>query len=386
MPQPTTTTTAAATNSAARPTRSPGPRPPWRRRWPDWAPRAAAAWNAAVAVVQALWAATGTAVPVAGERLYPAALLLTTAVLALAAAGAALATTRTLPPRGRRAVGAALVVLIGALGWGAPGLPVSFVTIASGSGVDSVTGLVNLVLTTGGAALLTLVAVAHRRRLRGRCPRCGQRHPGPGDGPLAHPAPSPAPRRTRLLAYLLMCGPLPWAAVKTVWLCGGDAISVRGEVWRAEVESQATGASRALASVGVDVTVLGALLAVFLLLGLLHRWGQVFPRWTPVLAGRRVPRLLPLLPAWLTGAGLALYGTLLVLGAGLMAVGLLPKPEPDGVFTTGTGLAWMVLFGGLAFGGLGWGLLIAARSYALRTRPRCVPAESGANPPSRQLS
>ncbi|MFD9903828.1 hypothetical protein [Streptomyces sp. NPDC059063] len=370
---------AAAPNRRTPPVRSPGS--PWWRRWPTWVPRAAAASLVVCAAVQALWAATGTGVPLAGERYYPPALLLLTAVLALVAAGVALATTRALARRGRIAVRVAFVVLIPALGWGMPGLPVSFVTIASGSGVDSVTGLVNLVLTTAGAALLTLVAVAYRRRLSGRCPRCGQRHTGGSEGPLAHPAASTASRRTRVAAYLLMCGLLPWAGVKTIWLCGGDAISVRGEAWQDEVESKATGASRALASVGVDVTVLGGLLGIFLLLGLLHRWGQVFPRWTLFLAGRRVPRLLPLIPAWLTGAGLALYGTLLTIGSALMAIGVVPKPEPDGVFTTGAGLAWMVAFGGFAFGGLGWGLLIGARSYAARTRPRCIPAESDATEP-----
>ncbi|EPH39569.1 hypothetical protein ABT390_05480 [Streptomyces aurantiacus] len=363
---------------------APPPRPsptvahpaPWWRRWPAWAPRAAAAWGVAYAVVQTLWAATATGVPLAGNRHSPAALQLLLAALALAAAGACLATTRTLGPRGRRATAGALAVLIPALGWGTIGLPMHFVTLASGAGVESATSLANLLLVTAGSALLTLVAVSYRRRLRGSCPRCGQEHPGAGDGPLAHPPATTAPRPTRLAAYLLMCGLLPWSVVKTVWLFGGDAISVSGEAWQDEVESEASGAARTLATVGIDVTVLGALLGIFLLLGLLHRWGQVFPRWTLPLAGRRVPRLLPLIPAWLTGFSLALYGTLLTAGSLLMAAGVLPKPDPDGVFTSGTGLAWMVAFGGLAFGGLGWGLLIAARSYAARTRPRCVPATS----------
>lgn len=369
----------------ARPSRAVAHPAPWRRRRPAWAPRATAAWGVAYAMVQTLWAATGTGVPLAGNRNSPAALQLLLAALALLASGVCLATTRTLGRRGRRATGGALAVLIPALGWGTIGLPMHFVTLASGGGVESATGLANLLLISAGTALVTLVAVSYRRRLRGSCPRCGQEHPGPGDGPLAHPPATTAPRRTRLAAYLLVCGLLPWSVVKTVWLFGGDAISVSGEAWQDQVESKATGAAKALASVGVDVTVLGALLGIFLLLGLLHRWGQVFPRWTLPLAGRRVPRLLPLIPAWLTGVSLALYGTLLIAGSLLMAAGVLPKPEPDGVFTTGTGLAWMVAFGGLAFGGLGWGLLIAARSYAARTRPRCVPARTSsapAKPPS----
>ncbi|GGO55037.1 MULTISPECIES: hypothetical protein [Streptomyces] len=349
---------------------------PWRRRWPAWAPRAAAAWGVAYAALQALWAATGTGVPLAGDRHTPAALQLLLAALALAASGVSLATTRTLGRSGRRATGGALAVLIPALGWGAIGLPMYFVTLASGAGLESVTGLVNLLLVAAGTTLLALVAVSYRRRLGGSCPRCGQWHEGGGDGPLAHPPATTAPPRTRATAYLLMCGLLPWSVVKTVWLFGGDAIGVSGEAWQDEVESESTGAAKALASVGVDVTVLGALLGFFLLLGLLHCWGQVFPRWTLLLSGRRVPRLLPLVPAWLTGFSLALYGTLLTAGSLLMAAGVLPKPEPDGVFTSGTGLAWMVAFGGLAFGGLGWGLLVAARSYAERTRPRCVPANT----------
>ncbi|WP_234334264.1 hypothetical protein [Streptomyces sp. NRRL B-1347] len=372
LPTPLPDSPAAPAGSGPRGHR---PRAPWWRRWPAWAPRAAALWAVMSAAVQMAWAATGTGVPLAGERYYPSAVLLATAVAGILAAAVSLASARALTRRGRIAVGVSFGVLLPALGWTVPGVPPTFVTLASGSGVDSVTGLAQLLLTTGSTVLLAVAAVAYRRRLKGRCPRCGQAHTGPSDGPLAHPEPSTAPRRTRVTAYVLLCGLLPWAGVKTVWLCGGDAIGVRGEAWQKEVEADSSGAPRALAAVGIDVTVLAALLGVFLLLGLLHRWGQVFPRWAPPLSGRRVPRLLPLVPAWLTGAGLACYGTLLTLGAALMAVGVLPGPEPEGVFTTGSGLTWMVAFGGLAFGGLGWALLIGARSYAARTGPRCVLAE-----------
>lgn len=372
---------------AAPPPSHPAPLPdntrpaPWWRRWPAWAPRAAAAWGVAYAVTQTLWAATGTVVPIAGDRHTPVALQLLLAALALLASGVSLATVRTRTRRSRRAVGIALAVLIPALGWGVIGLPLYVVVLLSGSGLESATGLANLLLLTPGTALLGMVAVSYRRRQRGRCPRCGRAHPGDGEGPLTHPAASTAARRTRLSGYLLLCGLLPWSVVKTVWLFGGDAIGVSGEAWQREMEADATGGARALASVGVDVTVLAALLGVFLTLGLTHRWGQVFPRWTLPLAGRRVPRLLPLIPAWLTGFALALYGTLLTAGSLLMAAGVLPKPEPEGVFTTGSGLAWMVAFGGLAFGGLGWALLVGARSYAGRTRPRCAPAPDAVKRP-----
>ncbi|MBJ3809971.1 hypothetical protein [Streptomyces flavofungini] len=378
LPTPTTRPTPLPAAPPPSPSSRPSPPPdttrpaPWWRRWPTWAPRATAAWGVAYAVAQTVWAATGTVVPIAGDRHTPVGLQLLLAALALLASGVSLATARTRTRRSRRAVGIALAVLIPALGWGVIGLPLYIVVLLSGSGLESATGLANLLVLTPGTALLGMVAVAYRRRLHGCCPRCGRSHPGDGEGPLTHPEASTAPRRARLAAGLLLCGLLPWSVVKTVWLFGGDAIGVSGEAWQHEMEADATGGAWALASVGVDVTVLAALLGVFLTLGLTHRWGQVFPRWTLPLAGRRVPRLLPLIPAWLTGFALALYGTLLTAGSLLMAAGVLSKPEPEGVFTTGSGLAWMVAFGGLAFGGLGWGLLVAARSYAGRTRPRCV--------------
>ena len=91
----------------------------------------------------------------------------------------------------------------------------------------------------------------------------------------------------------------------------------------------------------------------------------------------RVPRLLPLIPAWLTAAGLSVYGIALTIYAPLSALGVLSRIEPSGGFTS-TGVTWMVEFGGLAFGGLGLGLITAARSYASRTRPTCAIEEVSA--------
>ncbi|MCA6095483.1 hypothetical protein LE181_25360 [Streptomyces sp. SCA3-4] len=291
------------------------------------------------------------------------------------AAAACLATTRTLAPRARVAVGVSLATALPVFAFGMASLPAYFVTLASFSGVDSVTGLTGVLLNTAGAALLVLVGLSYRRRLRGRCPRCGHEHTGGHDGPLVHPRASVASKRTRVTVYLLMCGLLPWAGVKTVWTLGGDALGVTAEAWRESNKGESE-VARALSTVGIDVTVLAAMAGIFLLLGLMYPWGQVFPRWTLFLSGRRVPRLLPLLPAWLTAFGLSLYGVLLLIFAPLSAAGVLPRMKPTGGFTTSSGITWMVEFGGLAFGGLGFGLLVAARSYAARTRPICAGADA----------
>ncbi|UQX04646.1 hypothetical protein [Streptomyces sp. RerS4] len=63
-----------------------------------------------------------------------------------------------------------------------------------------------------------------------------------------------------------------------------------------------------------------------------------------------------------------------------MAAGVLPEIKPDRPFTTSSGITWFAEFGGLAFGGLGIGLVVAARSYAARTRPVCASATATERP------
>jgi hypothetical protein len=327
-----------------------------------------------------VWASAGTTVPWKEHSSYAPVVQLVLAALAVLAGGACLASTRTLARPGRAVVATALIVTLAVFTVGTNGLPVYFVTLVTLSGVESATGLTQVLLNTAGAILLLLVGLSYRRRLRGTCPRCGRPHPGPSDGPLVHPTSSPAPGRTRRTAYLLMCGLLPWAGLKTVWTLGGNALGVSGDDWRRAMSVSDSGPAKAAASVGIDVTVLAALTGVFLLLGLLHTWGQVFPRWLPLLSGRRVPRLLPLTPAWLTGVPLAMYGAVLLVMAPLMALGAVPVIEPVAPFTTTSGVTWFVEFGGLAFAGLGTGLITAARSYAARTHPVCADADATATP------
>ncbi|MER5929098.1 hypothetical protein [Streptomyces sp. NPDC002054] len=334
------------------------------------------------AIVEAGWAVTGTTVPFTPHTPYSPVVQLILAGLAIAAGIACRATSRQLDRPGRLAVGGALILTTPVLAMGAIGLPAYFVALAAGSGLESATGLAHVLLSTALTAVLALVALSYRRRLAGTCPRCGQKHTGGHDAPLVHPGATTASRRTRRLAYLLMCGMLPWAGVKTIWTLGGDALGITAEKWK-ESNSGGSEVARALAEVGIDVTVLAAGLGFFLLTGLMYPWGQVFPRWTLVLSGRRVPRLLPLIPAWLTALGLSVYGVFLVIYAPLAALGVLPAPRLDAdLGATLSGTLWLAAFGGMAFGGLGFALLTAARSYSARTRPVCATATAPEAPPT----
>ncbi|MEV4177234.1 hypothetical protein [Nonomuraea sp. NPDC049709] len=191
-------------------------------------------------------------------------------------------------------------------------------------------------------ALFVATALAHVRRSAGVCPRCGRAH-SPQVSGRRYPAPHAAPSGVRRIAYAGCCAFLPYLTLHALGAAGVPGIEPNGfrPTW-----------SMVLAGV------CGVGLAVSLLLGLVRPWGMVFPRWTLWLAGRRVPRFLPLTPVWVVAPTLALYGT----GSGILAgAGIMG----DGLFGIGGAAS-------LAFGGYGWALAIAAVSYQRRTRPLCV--------------
>ncbi|MFJ9647653.1 hypothetical protein [Streptomyces sp. NPDC101206] len=74
-----------------------------------------------------------------------------------------------------------------------------------------------------------------------------------------------------------------------------------------------------------------------------------------------------------------MYGVVLLTMAP-MAAGVLPEIKPDPPFTTSSGITWFAEFGGLAFGGPGISLIVAARSYAVRTRLVCTSATTTERP------
>jgi hypothetical protein len=70
----------------------------------------------------------------------------------------------------------------------------------------------------------------------------------------------------------------------------------------------------------------------FAAIGLIARWGEVFPRWIPFLRGRRVPRRAAVLPAAIGAASLTLLFTLLFIASEIRGTtirgGDLPADSP----------------------------------------------------------
>ncbi|MFD2026501.1 hypothetical protein [Promicromonospora aerolata] len=98
-------------------------------------------------------------------------------------------------------------------------------------------------------------------------------------------------RHRRAITIVAATGPLPYALIRLTWLTpwpqlGFDGMDMSTRIWGLALSS-------------------GAWLGFFLTLGLIRPWGEVFPRWMPGLAGRRVPIAAAAVPGGLIAVTLS---------------------------------------------------------------------------------
>ncbi|GLW29088.1 hypothetical protein [Actinoplanes regularis] len=175
-------------------------------------------------------------------------------------------------------------------------------------------------------------------------------------GPPHGPAPTefrPAPGWARRWAHVAVALPIVgWAVPHGLWVLGVPfGIS----------EQKLRGADGDLSTAtGVAITVVPPL-AGLLVLGLVQRWGQRFPRWVPGLGGRRVPRLLAVLPAGTVAITLVTYG---VLSFGVFAGQVLDGEQSWAQVREG----WATVATLLVF--LSWGVAVGVTTagYVVATR------------------
>lgn len=113
-------------------------------------------------------------------------------------------------------------------------------------------------------------------------------------------------RRRRMLTLLAACGPLPYALVRLTWLTPWPLLG--GEMAEMDLATRVWGLT--LSS--------GAWLGVLLTIGLLRPWGEVFPRWFPVVGGRPVPVAAAAIPGFTVAALLCFAAAPTVLGASVL--------------------------------------------------------------------
>lgn len=242
-------------------------------------------------------------------------------------------------------------------------LPLGLIDLIATGRVPGPLGLIWQLLSAG-----TLVAFGHlirieHRRLRGRCERCGGRHRAATPASAAEldrPVPTMAPAAVCVVSAVCLVAAFPWAVVKLGWGLGLTLLGVSAEEWRRSAElTTMSPPARALADLGVDITVVAAAVAMIAAVLLLAR----LPRWLPA------PLLI--IPSAVAAIPLVAYGYPLLIG-GLLGLGGLVRMTPDPAMP-GLDLPLMLIFGGLAFAGIGTALAVGAISLFRRSRPACRP-------------
>ena len=107
-----------------------------------------------------------------------------------------------------------------------------------------------------------------------------------------------AARWGRWAVYAAIAASLPWAVIRLCWFAGIPLGLDHPFSWGAADPGP-------VKYVFASLPIGGALLT----LGLIQRWGEVFPRWLPLVGGRRVPPALATVPATFVGLAVTSAGT-----------------------------------------------------------------------------
>jgi hypothetical protein len=163
-----------------------------------------------------------------------------------------------------------------------------------------------------GGFLWLAATVCYSRRSMDACLYCGRR-----DGPEGRQRQSQVPHWGRIAVYVSLVAPVFYAFTRYAWALGFP-LGMTGEYLH---HGQETG----MWTSGLFLATFG-LVGAGLTLGLVQRWGEVFPRWMIGLAGRRVPIAMAVVPASLISVllvvgGIVIWSSLSGMVAKLMAGG-----------------------------------------------------------------
>jgi len=215
--------------------------------------------------------------------------------------------------------------------------------------------LLHQVLCLCGGFLWLAATVTYARRSAGACLFCGRQ-----DSLDGWNSPARATRWGRIAVYVAMLAPVFYALTRCAWALG-IPLGISTEYLRSGQESGQWISGLSLATFG--------LLGAFLMLGLVQRWGEIFPRWMIGLGGRQVPMALAVVPA-------AVVAVVLIVG------GITVWSDYDqlaaNALVTGQEL-WIVVGPILFFPVWGVALAIAALGYYYRRRGLCKRCGRGAS-------
>ncbi len=180
----------------------------------------------------------------------------------------------------------------------------------------------------------------------------------------AHVPAAGVPRWARAAALAIPLTVLP-SSLWRIAVCTFHAPIVRSDLSSALTSSGLPGVP--LWRYVILLSIVSELLA-FAAVGLVSRWGEVVPRWIPVLHGRRVPTLCAVVPATLGATVLTLLWTwtAVSMSLGLRIDGRPPAQHAIVGFTDWQGLVAVAAYAPLLL----WGPLLAAVTVSYWRRRR----------------
>ena len=205
-----------------------------------------------------------------------------------------------------------------------------------------------------GGFLWLAATVSYARRSTDACLYCGRQ-----DGPEGWTRPNKAARWGRIAVYVAMVAPVFYAATRYAW--------VLGIPWGMTEEHLRQGQQSGDWISGLFLANFGLVGAV-LMLGLVQRWGERFPRWMIGLSGRRVPISLAVVPASIVSVLFVVTGISIWSGYTQMA---------NAAATIGEDI-WIVAGPTLLFPVWGAALAVATLGYYYRRRGPCGKCGRGA--------
>jgi hypothetical protein len=223
--------------------------------------------------------------------------------------------------------------------------------------------MIHQLLCLIGGFLWLAATACYARRSGDACLYCGRR-----EDPERWTSPDKAAHWGRIVVYVAIGVPIFYALTRYAWALGFP-LGMSQERFRSGQES---GMWIAGALFLGNFILVGAIL----MLGLVQRWGEVFPRWMIGLSGRRVPIALAVVPASLASVllivgGIGIWSGLARMIANLVAAGA-EDMEIIGaiIFEVGPTLLFPV-----------WGvaLAVATLGYYYRRRGPCSVCGRGAS-------
>ena len=352
------------------------------RDWQNWVPYAAVALSLLYAALGVYWAVSGRGFPFTPEtvpdgmgpllgRFGPGAswIVVMLAGIPAAAVGAAMlrgVRSRTLRPlfitAGALLAGALLLLMTGLnllvmLGY----IPYTIRGLFIGDEIGqrylqilTQWAVIHQFLCLIGGFLWLAATVCYSRRSIGACLNCGRR-----DDRQGWQTSEQAAHWGRIAVVVAMVAPAFYAITRYAWALE-FSLGVTEEYLRQGQEKGMWISGLFLASFG--------LVGCIFMLGLVQRWGEVFPRWMIGLAERRVPIALAIIPASLISVLLVVGG--IVIGSGLP--GMAANLAATGV--EGQAIFWGIFFQvgpTLLFPLWGVALAVATLGYYYRWRGPC---------------